>query len=299
MPRNGRIIPGCRVEGAIGPLVPNPNPTIKRRVRSRVFGTVIRAADKHKWEVRLDCDGSIKLAPSSALKFVPEGSGIPVNELSPTDTSAASPASGSITTTVAREEEGASTSDASRSIRTLPAALEEGDAASPVSGSIATTVEREEEGAITSDASRSIRTLPADLEEGDASLLDAVEEDEDVLDEEDEDSNPGENPGETPNNDFCFTHEDFLEHYDNMNEVTRHRGVYKEAWDKVKILEGHKEVGKSSKDGQIVWTVMEKVSDDVFREIREKEVKLFEDKTFSVQKWEVPQLDYNLAYWQL
>ena len=39
---------GCRAEGAFGPLVPNPNPKEKGRVREKVCGTVIRAIDQRR-----------------------------------------------------------------------------------------------------------------------------------------------------------------------------------------------------------------------------------------------------------
>ena len=48
------IIVGSRVEGPYGPLGPNPNPLIKRRVRARVVGTVLKANAQHKWDVPFD-----------------------------------------------------------------------------------------------------------------------------------------------------------------------------------------------------------------------------------------------------
>ena len=41
-----------------------------------------------------------------------------------------------------------------------------------------------------------------------------------------------------PNNDFCFTEDDFLEAQANMNEATRHIGVYNSTWTKIRELEG-------------------------------------------------------------
>ena len=71
---------GCRVEGAFGPLVPSPNPKVKRRVREKVCGTVIRAVDHRRWETVCDLDGEIKIVTSNSLKFVPDEFGIPLHE---------------------------------------------------------------------------------------------------------------------------------------------------------------------------------------------------------------------------
>ena len=46
MSNSFHISVGCRVEGAFGPLVPNPNPKVKRRVREKVYGIVIRSVDQ-------------------------------------------------------------------------------------------------------------------------------------------------------------------------------------------------------------------------------------------------------------
>ena len=75
-----RIFTGCRVEGSYGPLVANPNPNIKRRVHSRVPGTVIRATEQHKWEVLFDFDNKVKVCPSKSLTVVPIGTGVPLHE---------------------------------------------------------------------------------------------------------------------------------------------------------------------------------------------------------------------------
>ena len=76
------ILVGCRVEGSYGPLVANNNPNIKRRVCSRAIGTVIKASDRHKWEVKFDYNNSLKIVPSNGLKLVPTDTGIPVDEIS-------------------------------------------------------------------------------------------------------------------------------------------------------------------------------------------------------------------------
>jgi len=52
-----RLIPGCRVSGSHGPLATNPNASVKRCMRGKVYGTVIKAEGLHKWEIRFDFDG--------------------------------------------------------------------------------------------------------------------------------------------------------------------------------------------------------------------------------------------------
>ena len=81
MVRLNQIEIGCRVEGCHGPLVANPDPTKKRRVRSRVVGTVRRAEGTHSWTVVFDFDQATKVVKSSSLKVVPADTGVPVDEL--------------------------------------------------------------------------------------------------------------------------------------------------------------------------------------------------------------------------
>ena len=81
MAPSSRIFIGCRVEGSHGPLEPNPNPNMKRRVRMRVVGTVMSAAGPHIWNVMFDFDGKSKAVHSRSLKIVPDETAIPVNEL--------------------------------------------------------------------------------------------------------------------------------------------------------------------------------------------------------------------------
>ena len=76
---------GSQVIGCHGPLIANPNTNIKRRVWQPVIGTVLRAAGPHTWDIQFDHDGKVKTGVSSrAVKLVPEGSGIPLNEASTT-----------------------------------------------------------------------------------------------------------------------------------------------------------------------------------------------------------------------
>ena len=92
---------GSRVIGSHGPLIPNPNPNTKRRIRQPVIGTVVRAAGPHIWDIQFDHDGKVKTGVSSrSVKLVPEGSGIPLNEAS-TTTVASTTTSGSGASNVA------------------------------------------------------------------------------------------------------------------------------------------------------------------------------------------------------
>ena len=61
-----------------------------------------------------------------------------------------------------------------------------------------------------------------------------------------------ENEEATPNNDFCFTNDDFVEYRTQVNDATRHQGKYREAWHIIKGLEGHEEVSRSTADGKVV-----------------------------------------------
>ena len=62
------------------PLVDNPNGLGKRRVRSNVFGTVIKALGQHEWKVWFDFNSQTKTVKSKSLKAVQPESGIPLNE---------------------------------------------------------------------------------------------------------------------------------------------------------------------------------------------------------------------------
>ena len=70
-----------------------------------------------------------------------------------------------------------------------------------------------------------------------------------------------------PNNNFCFTEEDFIAHYNKMNDATRYQGKNNDAWKEIKSLEGTTVPCNSSKDGRIIWYVVpsESVIDDDFK----------------------------------
>ena len=80
-----------------------------------------------------------------------------------------------------------------------------------------------------------------------------------------------------PNNDFCFTEDDFLEARTNMNEATRHTGTYNSAWSEIKSLEGES-VECRNADGVVTWKIVSGVEDDVFACRRATESKLFREK---------------------
>ena len=61
MPNSTHIFVGCRIELSFGPLIPNPNPKQKRRVREKDCSTVIRAVDQRQWEIVAGIDGKINL----------------------------------------------------------------------------------------------------------------------------------------------------------------------------------------------------------------------------------------------
>ena len=55
-----------------------------------------------------------------------------------------------------------------------------------------------------------------------------------------------------PDNDICFTEDDFIESINNINDVTRHRGNYNFTWNKIKDLEGVEYIYNTAhKDGPI------------------------------------------------
>ena len=68
------------MKGPHGALLPNPNGG-KRRVRERVYGTVVKAVGQHKWEVTFNFDGVAKEVTLKSLQLASEGAGIPVEEI--------------------------------------------------------------------------------------------------------------------------------------------------------------------------------------------------------------------------
>lgn len=66
-------------------------------------------------------------------------------------------------------------------------------------------------------------------------LVDTVEENEDIEPEEENMNEEVEGSNDdTLNNDFCFTNDDFIEYYTEINGATRRQGKFKEAWATIK-----------------------------------------------------------------
>jgi len=221
-----RLVPGCCVFGSHGPLVINPNASVKQRVRGKVYGTVIKAEGLHKWEVCFDFDGKAKVVTSRSLKLVLNDANIPLNEES--------------------EESG----------------VNDGTTASAIS-------------TVDTNATQCTAIVPYIPCDGDAdpAVQDEIEECEDPVNLEDIAGGLHEGEECLPNNDFCFTAEDFIETRNNVNNATRHQGTYAAEWKIINELEGHKETCINRKDGTVVWKVVpsHSVTRDDFSEVREEE----------------------------
>ena len=80
MVQSSRLFVGCRVSGCFGPFLSSTSESGKRRKRQRVVGTIIRAAELHKWDVIFDYNGTVKKDVSSrSLTIVSDDVGIPIN----------------------------------------------------------------------------------------------------------------------------------------------------------------------------------------------------------------------------
>ena len=80
-----------------------------------------------------------------------------------------------------------------------------------------------------------------------------------------------------PNNDFCFTHDDFIEYQSSMNDATRHQNKHTVAWSEIKEMEGEEVSVSSSVQGTIKWKVVESVQADDMTTVIEKEWKSYKD----------------------
>jgi len=107
---------------------------------------------------------------------------------------------------------------------------------------------------------------------------DATNEEEDVLDGIQIEGSIEEqaNPEDMPNNDFCFTEDDFLESITKMNDSTRHRGVWHNAWKEINGLEGEEVVCQIQKEGRMKWKVIKAFNEGLFKEIILKETDLLQ-----------------------
>ena len=78
-------------------------------------------------------------------------------------------------------------------------------------------------------------------EDSNPSILDAINEVEDYINQNSLDKDDLlevevtylNNSKSFPNNDFCFTEDDFIEFVNNINDATRHRGNYHFTWNKI------------------------------------------------------------------
>lgn len=66
---------GSQVSCIYGPLITNPNASVKRQVLEVVVGTVLKATGIASWDVVFDFDGKVQNNVSScALKISPDDS---------------------------------------------------------------------------------------------------------------------------------------------------------------------------------------------------------------------------------
>ena len=93
---------------------------------------------------------------------------------------------------------------------------------------------------------------------GDTANLDATNEEEDVLDPAQTDDNndnapdpEDEDPAHLPNNDFCFTGDDFLECVTNMIDSTRRHSKWRYTWKRIHDLEGKEVVCQTVADDKV------------------------------------------------
>lgn len=72
----------------------------------------------------------------------------------------------------------------------------------------------------------------------------------------------------TPSNDVCFNNDDFIEYLTEINDATMYQWKYGEAWANIHSLERQTQICNSFSDEKFVWTLVDKVTDDDFEEIR-------------------------------
>ena len=77
---------------------------------------------------------------------------------------------------------------------------------------------------------------------------------------------------QTPNNDFCFTQEDFIRGRDEMNLATQHMSRQRVAWEQIRLMEGEEYVSSSSNDGEIKWRVVKESTYDEMSDVIAKEI---------------------------
>ena len=86
-----------------------------------------------------------------------------------------------------------------------------------------------------------------------------------------------------PNNDFCFTEDDFIESINNINDATRHRDNYNFTWNKIRDLEGVEYISNiDHKEGPITWKVVPGCDEGVFEDQHKEEMKKIDDLFSSI-----------------
>ena len=82
MVNSSQLCVGCCLTGYFGQFIEDSNSTRKRRTQERVTCIVIRAADKHKWDVIFDFHGKLKKEIVSILLMIAStGEGIPLTSV--------------------------------------------------------------------------------------------------------------------------------------------------------------------------------------------------------------------------
>ena len=76
------LLPGQRVSSTVGPLIPNPDQSKKRKRRSRLYGNVIEEASNRKYKVQFD-DGEIRVVASNILRIEKASASLPPSERPP------------------------------------------------------------------------------------------------------------------------------------------------------------------------------------------------------------------------
>ena len=138
------------------------------------------------------------------------------------------------------------------------------------------------------------------------SILNLEESDESQLEhnlESDENMSPSVPDGDVqlPNNDFCFTPEDFIETRAESNVATRHAGAYSKAWNDIKALIGETVESRSSK-GNVQWTIVDAAEEDHFCQRRTAELLYFKEKFSPSVNGDIVFHnldDLSIAFWKL
>ncbi|MFO0446615.1 MAG: hypothetical protein ACK51L_03005 [bacterium] len=74
-----RITIGQRVSGSVGPLIANPDPSKKRKVRARLYGYIIEESGSKHYKVQFD-DGQTLAVASNSLRIERAAANLPPSE---------------------------------------------------------------------------------------------------------------------------------------------------------------------------------------------------------------------------